>query len=70
MDRDSINIIGSWNVISENKMEDLREFFGKFYTPENAVISIVGELDYDRTIKLVDKYYGDIKPGRGVVRRI
>lgn len=62
-------IIGNMDDLNKVTMDDLREFFGKFYTPENAVISVVGDLDYDRTIKLVDKYYGDIKPGRRFKRR-
>ena len=40
-----------------------REFFQRFYRPENVVLLIVGDVDMPTARGLVSKYYGDWKPG-------
>ena len=62
-------IIGNMEDLRKVTLDDLREFYETYYKPNNAVISVVGDIDYDKTIKLIDKYYGDIKPGKEIVRR-
>ena len=59
-------IIGLMEDVKNLTIEDAKEFFTKYYTPENAVISIVGDIDYDRTLKLVSKYYEGIPSGRKI----
>ncbi|MBK7254045.1 MAG: insulinase family protein [Ignavibacteria bacterium] len=51
------------------RIQDLKEFFEKQYTPGNTVISVVGDIDYDKTLKLLDKYYGSIKSGKDFLRK-
>jgi predicted Zn-dependent peptidase len=41
-------------------------FLHKYYAPNNAIIAIVGDIDTDRTIALVEKYFGAIPPGTPV----
>ena len=41
-------------------------FLHKYYAPNNAIIAIVGDIDTDRTIALVERYFGDIPPGTPV----
>lgn len=62
-------IIGNMDDLRKVTLDNLREFFETYYKPNNAVISVVGDIDYDKTIRLIDKYYGDIKPGKEIVRR-
>lgn len=38
----------------------LREFFDSFYRPDNAVLSICGNIDIDHTLELIEQYYGSI----------
>ncbi len=38
-------------------------FFNRYYRPENVVLLIVGDVDPQRAINLVKKYYGDWSPG-------
>lgn len=61
-------IIGNMDDLRKVRLDDLREFYEKYYKPNNAVISIVGDIDYDKTLKLVKKYYGDIEPGKEIIR--
>lgn len=56
----------SWQIIGDEKhiagftLEDIRNYYLKFYNPANMVLTITGDIDYDETYKLVEKYYGDI----------
>lgn len=41
-------------------------FLRRYYTPDNAIMAIVGDIDPERTVTLVEKYFGDIPPGTPV----
>ncbi|MBS1551250.1 MAG: insulinase family protein [Bacteroidetes bacterium] len=57
------SVIGNMEDLRRLKINDLKHFFEKHYTPSNAVISVVGDIDYDKTLRLLDKYYGNIGSG-------
>jgi predicted Zn-dependent peptidase len=40
------------------------EFLHRYYAPNNAIMAIVGDIDPEKTIALVERYFGDIKPGK------
>jgi len=61
-------IIGYMEDVKNVTLEVVNNFFHKYYTPDNAVLSIVGDIDYDETAMLVEKYYGDILPGKEIAR--
>ncbi len=44
-------------MLNRNKAE---EFFKIHYAPNNSVMVIVGAINIENTIKLIDKYFGDI----------
>jgi len=61
-----------WCVIGENfehiekaTLDDVKEFFFKFYAPNNAILSIGGNFDFHEIKSLVEKWFGDI-PRRNV----
>lgn len=49
-------------------MEMVNSFFFKYYRPNNAVISISGNVDTEEVIRLVEKWFGDIPPGEPLVK--
>jgi zinc protease len=57
------NVIGSHADIQAAKLEDAREFFKRYYAPNNASLAIVGDFDAGRDEELVDKYFGPLKRG-------
>lgn len=57
------HIFGSHAEIQSVELEDVREFFRRYYGPNNASLAIVGNIDIDRTRELVDKYFGTIPSG-------
>lgn len=48
------NILGSKESIKSMNKESILEYFEKFYVPENAVLSICGNFDFDETVKLIE----------------
>ena len=41
-------------------LEDCREYYRTHYAPNNAVVTIVGDIRTDEALKIVEKYYGPI----------
>jgi zinc protease len=60
------NVIGSHEDIQAAKLEDVRQFFQRYYCPNNASLAIVGDIDIPRTKALVEKYFGTIPRGAEV----
>lgn len=52
-------IVGWMSDIKNLTREETSEYFGKYYGPNNAVIVIVGDVDTKKTIKLIERYFGD-----------
>jgi zinc protease len=55
--------IGSLDDLTAASMEDVKDFFRRFYTPNNASLVIAGDLNPSNARKLVEKYFGPLKPG-------
>ena len=60
--------IGSPEDLDNASLDDVKSFFRRFYTPNNASLAIVGDFDPDAARSLVEKYFGDIPPGPHVER--
>lgn len=56
-------VIGSHEDVESAKLEDVREFFHEYYTPNNATMAIVGDFDKEKIKGLVEKYFGTIPKG-------
>ena len=52
--------IGSMEHLNAATEQDYKDFYNDFYTPNNAVLSIAGDIDIEETKKLVDKYFSTI----------
>jgi zinc protease len=55
--------IGSAQYIDQAKLDEFIAFYKKFYVPQNATLTIAGDIDIEKTKELVKKYYGDIPKG-------
>ncbi|MGO4911099.1 M16 family metallopeptidase [Leeuwenhoekiella sp. W20_SRS_FM14] len=57
----------SWQVIGELEdlqnatVADVKEFYDKYYGPNNATLVIAGDFDNAKAKELVEKYFGEIK---------
>jgi zinc protease len=60
------NVIGSHQDIQAAQLKDVKTFFKQYYTPNNASLAIVGDIDKSDTLVLVEKYFGTLKKGPDV----
>jgi zinc protease len=58
--------IGYMEDLTAASYEDVVEFFKRYYAPNNASLSIAGDIDLDATQKLVEKWFGDVPGGKPV----
>jgi zinc protease len=61
-------VIGSQEDLSAATDEDVRNFFRKYYTPNNLSLVISGDFDVAETKKLIEKYFGTIPAGPALDR--
>jgi predicted Zn-dependent peptidase len=50
----------NFHHVEEAKIEDVRSFYDLFYCPQNAIISVVGDITLEETKSLTDKWFGGI----------
>jgi zinc protease len=60
------SVIGSMEDLDAASLEDVQQFFRTFYTPNNAVLSLVGDIEPHRALALVEQYFGSIPRGADV----
>lgn len=58
--------IGSMEDLGAASYEDVVEFFKTYYAPNNASLSIAGDINTAETIKLVEKWFGEIQRGNAI----
>jgi zinc protease len=61
--------IGSLEHLNEAKIDEFVDFYKTFYVPENATISIAGDIDVEQTKLLVAKFFKDIPRGKKAIPR-
>jgi predicted Zn-dependent peptidase len=54
------SVIGSMEDLNAASVDDVATFFKTYYAPNNAVLSIVGDVDMKKTTALIEKYFGAI----------
>lgn len=60
--------IGSLEHLNAASYEEFMDFYRRFYVPNNAVLSIAGDIDIKTTRKLIEKYFRDIPRGAEIPR--
>lgn len=53
--------IGLMSVIDNFKYKELRDYYAKWYHPENQAIIVVGDIDVDYTVGKIKEMFGNIK---------
>ncbi len=56
--------IGSFEDLDAASLKDVRDFFAAYYSPDNIIMAIVGDINLDETKSLVSDYFGSmpVKP--------
>ncbi len=55
-------IIGSMEHLSNATVDQCKDFFKRYYAPNNAVLVVVGDFKTSKVKKLINKYYAHIRP--------
>jgi zinc protease len=64
----SWDVIGSMKDLSAASEDDVKNFFRLYYAPNNATLTIVGDLDPAQTKAWVAKYFTDVPRGKAITR--
>jgi len=62
--------IGYIEDLNRVDVKDLKKFFLQWYGPNNATVTIGGDIDIENTLKMVKKYFGSIPRGPEIPQTI
>jgi predicted Zn-dependent peptidase len=62
--------IGSMEHLDASTLEEFIAFNKKYYTPNNAVLVIAGDIDTEKTKKMVASYFGEVPAGEKLVKNV
>lgn len=54
--------------IANATLDEVKDFFYRFYAPNNAILAVSGNISFEETIRLSEKWFGDI-PARNITPR-
>lgn len=55
-------VVGWMDDLKNMQVDDLKEWYRKWYSPDNATLVVVGDVDPQEVFKLARKYYGPLTP--------
>ena len=58
--------IGTQEHLKNPSITNIKNYFNKWYRPNNVAICMAGDLDPEKTIAIIDQYFSDWKPGADV----
>ena len=64
----SWTVIGSMEDLTAASLDDVKDFFRRYYTPNNLSLVIAGDFDPAEAKRLVEKYFGGLAPGPALDR--
>ncbi|MCW8899032.1 MAG: insulinase family protein [Flavobacteriales bacterium] len=56
--------------IENATMQEVKDFFNNFYTPNNAILSVAGNIELDEIKQLTEKWFGSIPSGNNNNRNL
>lgn len=60
--------IGYMEDLDAATLEEFNEYFDEYYAPNNATLVVAGDIDIEKTKKLIKDYFGPIPEGNQVTR--
>ena len=60
------SIIGTQEHLKNPSIKNIRRFYDNYYRPNNVVICLAGDLDFDKTIAIIDEYFGQWQPNPAI----
>lgn len=66
----SWSVIGSMADLSAASLDDTKNFFRQYYAPNNAVLTVAGDVPAAEVKHLVQQYFGEIPRGPAITRPV
>ena len=54
--------------IANATLDEVKNFFYRFYAPNNAILAVTGHISFEETVRLAEKWFGPI-PSRNIPKR-
>lgn len=54
--------------IEDAHLNDVRNFYSTFYTPNNAILVISGNIDEDKTLKMIEKWFNPLPASQKIIK--
>lgn len=55
-------VLGTQQNLKNPSITNIKNYYNEWYVPNNIAICMSGDFDPDKTIKVIDKYFGKLKP--------
>lgn len=62
-------VIGKPEHIKNPSMENIHNYWNTYYVPNNMAMCMAGDLDFEKTIQLIDKYWGEKEANPNIPER-
>ena len=62
-------VLGTQEQLKNPSITNIKEYFKTWYVPNNIAICMSGDLDPDKTIEIIQKYFGTMKPNENLPAR-
>ncbi|MDP5082003.1 MAG: insulinase family protein [Winogradskyella sp.] len=59
-------VIGSLEDLQNATLQDVKDFFNRWYVPNNVILTIAGDFDVEQTKTWVKKYFNEIPRGEAI----
>lgn len=59
--------IGDMDIVRNCSPKTIRDFYKRWYQPQNQAVVVVGEIDADEVVAKIKKLFGNLKRGKNVV---
>ena len=60
------SVIGTQEHLKNPSLKNIKQFYKDYYRPNNVVICLAGDLNFDQTIALIDRYFGQWEPSQNI----
>lgn len=61
-----VDVIGLPEHLKNPSITNIKKYHDNWYVPNNMAVCLVGDFDPDKTIKVIDKYFGTLKPNENL----
>ena len=59
-------VIGTQEHLKNPSLKNIKQFYQTYYRPNNVAILLAGDLDFDKTIAIIDQYFGKWQPNNNL----